>query len=62
MAQLDARPTGDQEVSGLNPTGLATFFREDFDLELFSTVIFSFFPDSRRAVVSFLARECAQYG
>ena len=27
--QLDACPTGDQEVVVLIPTGLATFFRED---------------------------------
>ena len=26
VAQLDARPTGDQEVAGLTPAGLATFF------------------------------------
>ena len=29
MAQLDARPTGDQEVAGLTPAGSATFFRGD---------------------------------
>ena len=29
VAQLDARQTGDQEVAGLTPTGLATFFRGD---------------------------------
>ena len=28
-AQLDARPTGDQEVVGLTPTGSATFFHGD---------------------------------
>ena len=27
VAQLDARQTGDQEVAGLTPTRLATFFR-----------------------------------
>ena len=27
MAQLDARPTGDQEVASLIPVGLVTFFR-----------------------------------
>ena len=26
-AQLDARPTGDQEVAGSTPAGSATFFR-----------------------------------
>ena len=29
VAQLDARPTGDQEVAGSTPTGLATFLRGD---------------------------------
>ena len=28
VAQLDARPTGKQEVAGSNPAGLATFFHE----------------------------------
>ena len=30
MAQLDARPTGDQEVAGSTPAGLAIFFHGDF--------------------------------
>ena len=29
VAQLDARQTGDQEVVGSTPTGLATFFHGD---------------------------------
>ena len=29
VAQLDARPTGDQEVAGLNPVWSATFFCGD---------------------------------
>ena len=29
VAQLDARPTGDQAVGGLTPTGSATFFCGD---------------------------------
>ena len=29
VAQLDARPTGDQEVASLTPAGSATFFRRD---------------------------------
>ena len=29
VAQLDARPTGDQEVAGSSPAGLATFLRGD---------------------------------
>ena len=38
MVQLDARPTGDQEVVGSIPAGSATFFVE-IDHEIFSTVI-----------------------
>ena len=41
VALLDARLTGDQEVAGSTPAGLATFFRGDY--EIFSMVIF-FFP------------------
>ena len=29
MAQLDARPTGDQEVTGSTPAKSATSFRQD---------------------------------
>ena len=29
VAELDARPTGDQEVAGSTPARLATFFRGD---------------------------------
>ena len=29
VAQLDARPTGDQEFAGSTPAGSATFFRGD---------------------------------
>ena len=54
-AQLDVRPTGDQEIVGLTPAGLATFFR--------GYLIRKFFyghclpsADSRWAVVSFWRR------
>ena len=40
VAQLDARPTGDQEVAGSTTVGLATFFVE-IDHEIFSMVILS---------------------
>ena len=36
MAQLDARPTGDQEVAGSTPTGSATLFRVDLIMKCFS--------------------------
>ena len=35
VAQLDARPTGDQEVAGSNLVGSATFFREDLIMKYF---------------------------
>ena len=35
MAQLDACPTGDQEVAGSTPTGLATFFHGDLIMKYF---------------------------
>ena len=35
MAQLNARPTGDQEVEGSTPTGSATFFRGDLIIKCF---------------------------
>ena len=34
-AQLDARPTGDQEVAGLTPAGSATFFLGDLIMKYF---------------------------
>ena len=42
MAQLDARPTGDQEVAGLTPPPRsATFFSWRFDHEIFFLIILS---------------------
>ena len=38
VAQLDVRPTGDQEVVGSTPAGSTTVFH---DHEIFSTVILS---------------------
>ena len=35
VAQLDARPTGDQEVSGSTPAGSATFFLGDLIMKYF---------------------------
>ena len=40
MPQLDARPTGDQEVAGSTPAGSATFFCGDL-IKKFSAVILS---------------------
>ena len=48
VAQLDARPTGDQEVEDSNPAGSATLFRGDLTMKYFLPP-----ADSRRAVISF---------
>ena len=40
-SQLDARPTGDQEVAGLTHSGSATFFSWRLDHEIYPTVILS---------------------
>ena len=40
MAQLDARPTDDQEVAGSTPAEVGNIFME-IDHEIFSTVILS---------------------
>ena len=52
VAQLDAHPTGDQEVAGLTPAGSATFFCGDLVMKYFLWS-FSHYADSRRAGVSF---------
>ena len=51
-AQLDARPTGGQEVAGLSPARLATFFRGDWSQNIFDGYSLPS-TDSRRAFVSF---------
>ena len=62
MAQLDAHPTGDQEVAGSTPACSATFFRGDprCDHEIFSMVILSLLL-IQEGQCQFLAKECAQY-
>ena len=52
VAQLDAHPTGDQEVAGSTPARLATFFRWDWSGNIFYGHSLPS-ADSRRAVVSF---------
>ena len=61
MAQLDVRPTGDQEVAGLTPARLATFFLGDLVMKYNFYGHSLPFTDSRRAVCQCLAKECAQY-
>ena len=57
-AQLDVRPTGDQEVVGLTPADVGNILSWRFDHEIFSTVILSF-PLIQEG--QFLVKECAQY-
>ena len=52
VAQLDARPTGDQEVVGSTHAGLATFFHGDWSWNIFYGHSLPL-ADSRRAGVSF---------
>ena len=52
VAQLDARPTGGQEVAGSSPAGSATFFRGDLIMKFFYGHSLPS-ADSSRAVVSF---------
>ena len=41
MAQLDARPTGDQDVAGSTPRMVGNILSWRFDQDMFSTVILS---------------------
>ena len=50
--QLDARPTGDQEVADSTLAGSATFFRGDWLGNIFYGYSLAS-ADSRKAVVSF---------
>ena len=55
VAQLDARPTGDQEVAGSTPRRVGNILSWKFDHEIFSTVILSLplIQEGQLAVVSF---------
>ena len=41
VAQLDARPTGDQEIAGSAPAEVGIILSWEIDHEIFSTVILS---------------------
>ena len=41
VAQLDARPTGDQEVAGSNPAGVGNILSRRLVMKIISTVILS---------------------
>ena len=60
VAQLDAHPTGDQDVAGSTPAGLATFFCGDLIMQYF---LRSFSPIRwfKKGSCQLLAKECAQY-
>ena len=60
MAQLDAQPTGYQEVAGLTPAVWATFFPGDFTMKYFIGSFSS--ADSRKAVVSFWRKNVHSIG
>ena len=57
VAQLDACLTGDQEVLGLIPVGLATFIHGDM---IYFPHSFSPFHWYKKSSCHFLAKECAQ--
>ena len=57
-AQSNARPTGNQEVAGSIPAGSEIFCRL---YEIFSTIIFLPFADSRREVVSIWWKNVHKY-
>ena len=58
VAQLDAHPTGDQEVVGSSPSGSATLFYGDLIIKYF---LQSFPPSLPKGSCQFLVKECAQY-
>ena len=60
VAQLDARPTEDQEVAGSTPAEVGNILYHLFIINIFYSHSLPS-ADSRRAVVSLLAKECAQY-
>ena len=51
-AQLDARPAGDQEVTGSIPTRSSSILSLEIDHEIFSVV--------KKGSCQFLVKECAQ--
>ena len=61
VAQLNARPAGDQEFVGSTPAGLATFFLGDWSWNIFCGHSLPPSADSKKGSCQFLAKECAQY-
>ena len=61
VAQLDARPTPDQEVADSTPAEVGNIPSWRFDHEILSTVILSHPLIQEGQLSFFLAKECAQY-
>ena len=59
-AQLDACPTGDQEVASSTPARPATVFHVDLIMKYFLRSFSPFHP-FKKGSCQFLAKECAQY-
>ena len=60
VAQLDARPTGDQEVAGLTPAEVGNILSWRLIMKYFLRS-FSPFRWFKKGSCQFLAKECAQY-
>ena len=59
VAQLDARPTGDQEVAGLTPAEVGNILSWRLTMKYFLRS-FSPFCWFKKGSCQFLAKECAQ--
>ena len=60
VAQLDARPTGDQKVAGLTPAEVGNILSWRLIMKYFLRS-FSPFRWFKKGSCQFLAKECAQY-
>ena len=60
VAQLDARPTGDQEVAGSTPAKVGNILSWRLIMKYFLRS-FSPFRWFKKGSCQFLAKECAQY-
>ena len=60
VAQLDARPTGDQEVAGSTPAEVGNILSWRLIMKYFLRS-FSSFRWFKKGSCQFLAKECAQY-
>ena len=60
LSQLDARPTGDQEVAGSTPAEVGNILSWRFIMKYFLRS-FSPFRWFKKGSCQFLAKECAQY-